>query len=623
VSFTCLDVAQAAKLTAGRKSGAERLFQCPNHDDANPSLSINATKDVFLCVPCGAKGTAWQLAAFLARLDPSDKGAIVAWLQQHGLGNDSGNGARARRSPRGEIIAVYPFTDEVGNVVYEEVRYSPKDFRQRRPDGRGGYIWNLDGVQPVPFRLPQLLKSSDPWIVEGAKDVLSLEGLGFTATTNAGGAGKWPSSFSKFFSKEQNVVVLRDNDPTGLKHALKVLASLHGYVASLKFVELPNVPAKGDVSDWIGQRRSAGIDDDAIAEELIKLADATPEWRPESGDPEDSHSFPVDLVMSAPQLVGLSLPLREDIISTVLYEQSLSMIYAKRGLGKTRCALTLVDAVTKAEKWFAWTAPCARRCLFIDGELPAVELRGMVREMCGEPSPLLDLVSSEFFFASQKRPLTLSDRDHQVRLIGLLEQLEKQHRRPALIVFDNLSSMTFGLDENANTEQDAILPFLLELRHRGFAPTFIHHTGHNIEQQRGASRREDFLDLSIRLTPLADRPGNTCQFKLEFSKVRRKPPTPSSIECELIPGPNGRLVWTVCHGSLEIETWVQCLRLCQTMKPESQAPIADVLKIAKGTVSKCLTKAREKGLLEGLQVTLDGERYLAKVYAADCSGPTC
>jgi AAA domain len=252
------------------------------------------------------------------------------------------------------------------------------------------------------------------------------------------------------------------------------------------------------------------MDDDAIAEELANIAEAAPEWIPESSNTDGSHSFPLDLVMSARQLIVLPLPQREDIISTVLYEQSLSMIYAKRGLGKTRCAMTLVDAVTKAEKWFAWTAPKARRCLFIDGELPAVDLQGMVREMCGEPSPLLEVVSSEFFFASQKRPLTISDRDHQVRLVGLLEQLEKQQRRPDLIVFDNLSAMTFGLDENGNTEQDAILPFLLELRHRGFAPTFIHHTGHNIEQQRGASRREDFLDLSIRLTPLADSSAITC-----------------------------------------------------------------------------------------------------------------
>ena len=53
----CIDVATAAGLEFGRKSGAEQLYRCPRHDDEHPSLSVNITKNLFLCAPCGAKGT--------------------------------------------------------------------------------------------------------------------------------------------------------------------------------------------------------------------------------------------------------------------------------------------------------------------------------------------------------------------------------------------------------------------------------------------------------------------------------------------------------------------------------------------------------------------------------------
>src|SRR3954471_21378130 len=85
MSFTCIEVAKAAGLTEGARSGQEQLYICPRHNDRHPSLSINTTKDVFMCGPCGAQGTAWQLVAFLNGVDPSDKPAVYRRLQEYGL----------------------------------------------------------------------------------------------------------------------------------------------------------------------------------------------------------------------------------------------------------------------------------------------------------------------------------------------------------------------------------------------------------------------------------------------------------------------------------------------------------------------------------------------------------
>jgi hypothetical protein len=67
------------------------------------------------------------------------------------------------------IVAAYDYRDESGLLQYQTVRLDPKDFKQRRPDGKGGWIWSLKGVRFVLYRLPELLKrnSETVFICEG------------------------------------------------------------------------------------------------------------------------------------------------------------------------------------------------------------------------------------------------------------------------------------------------------------------------------------------------------------------------------------------------------------------------------------------------------------------------
>ena len=64
---------------------------------------------------------------------------------------------RPDRQKKGPIVSVYDYADENGQLMFQCVRHEPKDFSQRRPDGHGGWIWNLEGVRRVLFRLPHLL----------------------------------------------------------------------------------------------------------------------------------------------------------------------------------------------------------------------------------------------------------------------------------------------------------------------------------------------------------------------------------------------------------------------------------------------------------------------------------
>jgi 5S rRNA maturation endonuclease (ribonuclease M5) len=148
------------------------------------------------------------------------------------------------------VVATYDYVDEDGVVLFESVRYDPKGFRQRRPDG-GAWRWNLDGVRLVPYRLPELLAGvrdrRTVYLVEGEKDVDRVASLGQVATCNPMGAGKWRQDYADLL-RGADVIVVADRDDAGYSHARTVVESLTGIAASVKLLEA----ASGkDVSDHL------------------------------------------------------------------------------------------------------------------------------------------------------------------------------------------------------------------------------------------------------------------------------------------------------------------------------------------------------------------------------------
>lgn len=172
------------------------------------------------------------------------------------------------------IVATYDYHDEAGRLLFEVVRFAnPKDFRQRRPDGRGGWIWSTKGTRQVPYRLPELLarpEGAPVYVVEGEKDADRLANLGLCATTNPGGAGKWRDELGQHLAGA-DVVILPDADEAGRKHAQTVADHLEPMAASVRVVNLPGLRPKGDVSDW--------LDAGGTVEELQALAGEAPLWK--------------------------------------------------------------------------------------------------------------------------------------------------------------------------------------------------------------------------------------------------------------------------------------------------------------------------------------------------------
>ena len=164
-------------------------------------------------------------------------------------------------------IETYDYTDETGQLLYQNCRYNPKTFKQRRPDGAGDYIWDLNGTRRVLYRLPELLRAdSNKWVFccEGEKDVDNLIKLGLTATT-AGAVHSWKPEFAEFLN-DKKVCILPDNDKPGKDLAERITKDLEeAGCPDVRTLNLPDLKEKGDVTDWL----EAG----GTKEKLIKLID--------------------------------------------------------------------------------------------------------------------------------------------------------------------------------------------------------------------------------------------------------------------------------------------------------------------------------------------------------------
>ena len=239
----------------------------PRAPDRTPSLSVAKGQDGRILLTCFAGCTNESIVGAL-NLKPAD------------LFPDRKYGASTNRSV---IEATYGYTDEGGKLLFECVRYTPKDFRQRRPDPdkHGKWIWDLKGVRRVLYRLPELMRDiaagETIYVCAGEKDADAMRDQGFAATTMPLGEKRNGSSWLSEFTETLQgaaVVLMADRDETGRSHADAVANKLRRAVRSLRLIELSDRNGKPvkDPADWLAAGGTAG--------ELRDLVESAPEWAP-------------------------------------------------------------------------------------------------------------------------------------------------------------------------------------------------------------------------------------------------------------------------------------------------------------------------------------------------------
>ena len=213
-----------------RRSGSAWMAKCPAHEDSNPSLSIREDGGKVLL----------HCHAGCSQRD------VVEALKARGLWEAAPATTWARR-----IVATYDYTDAAGELLFQVLRFEPKDFRQRRPDGRGGWIWKKG--EQVLYHLPQVLEAPIVFVVEGEKDAESLRSRGFVGTTNSGGAkAPWLPQYTETL-RGREVILIPDADEPGRRRVLRIARALLGVAAKIIVLELDGAK---DISEWFEQGHS-------------------------------------------------------------------------------------------------------------------------------------------------------------------------------------------------------------------------------------------------------------------------------------------------------------------------------------------------------------------------------
>ena len=448
-----------SELKAVKAAGEGKwMALCPAHDDKQRSLSIKVGTDgraLMNChAGCATKSIAAAIGITMADLFP--QGSQLA-RTTHPMERAEGVRQRAK------LVATYDYRDADGNLLYQTCRFEPKTFRQRRKNPNGDWIYNLEGVTPVLYRLPEVIEAvatgKTIHIVEGEKDVQALSKIQYEATTSPMGAGKWRESYSEVLAGA-DVVIFPDNDDTGRSHAQQVAASLYARQCTVKVVSLPGLPPKGDISDWL---RDGDLD------ELEAIIGKTERWTPESASGVRRVLYRLDELLQNDTIMRPPPP----VVPRLAWAGRSTLLAAREKSGKSTLTGYIAAQVTNGGTFLG--DPCASGDVLIVG----------LEEYVGDVARRL----RHFGAAATRVHLQIGFLgDPDTRPQELRDTIDRIN--PVLVVLDSLAAYSHGIiqDDNNATQMAAVVQPLTNLAHdKGIALVIVHHARKSDGRARGST----------------------------------------------------------------------------------------------------------------------------------------
>lgn len=342
------------------KRGADELvYLCPVHEEKSGSFHVTISKKIFHCFGCGFAGSIIDL---VSKMEGIGLGAAMSKLSNKTETKHENKPMPIQEPLRpkteSKIIETYSYKDEMGKEIFQVVRLEPKSFRQCRIVD-GNKVWNMDGIRRVLFNLPKVIKANRVILVEGEKDAIALEALGFTATTSPGGAASWLDGYAESL-KGKEVVLCGDNDEAGQKYMDQVFKSLAGKVKSVRKIQVPGIAFK-DISDFISDQ--IGKDIDSVRNEIAKWIEDAQEFHAGVDLPifsfdelkgkyreylKTSEGRSLDLGCWLPSFRKYARPLVPGEVCTIL---------AETGVGKTAALSNLAHSINLPTLFFEMELP--------------------------------------------------------------------------------------------------------------------------------------------------------------------------------------------------------------------------------------------------------------------------
>jgi hypothetical protein len=308
-------------------------------------------------------------------------------------------------------------------------------------------------------------------------------------------------------------------------------------------------------------------------------------------DFEDARSESRLKVVTIQELLQEPFPPREELLSPIFHTQSINMIHARRGIGKTHVALGIGYAAATGGTFLKWNALKPRGVLYLDGEMPGnvmqERLAAIIAANSATPFPYnFKILTPDL--QPEGMP-DLSTRHGQAEINALLT------KDTELIIIDNISCLCRSGRENEAESWLPVQGWALQQRAAGRSVLFIHHSGKD-GAQRGSSKREDILDTVINLKrpPDYDPTQGAC-FEVVIEKGRHIFGADAEpFEARLVTDTSGAMTWTIrdiSHATLD-----RVVELSQDGL--SKTEIANELGVNKSTVSRAHRKAVELGLIK-------------------------
>jgi hypothetical protein len=482
---------------------------CPFHDDSNPSFNFNNKTGRYYCHGCGNKG---HLVHFYAKLHGLDtrrdfREILKRIASDFNIALDDVKPRKGSAPPpwKRSVAAIFDYENQDGKVIAHTVKYSdglsPR-FMQFRPREAGGvkrekdltwngrtYLveWGLARLEMPLYRLPEVVKASEVIVTEGEKDADNVRALGFTATTNPMGAGKWKPHHSEAL-RGKHVILCGDNDEPGREHVHKVGQALQRIAASVKVIQLPDLPPKGDVSDLL----ATYSDREEAAERLAILIENAPPFEP-TPRAESKGTSPVDMFRaltptdtSVSRFLDAEPPAREFILIDLLLKGIVGAIVGAGGVSKGFLLSILAVGISAGITVLRHFVPArSRKVLYISAEDPEDELHRRVHAIAqqvlsDQSQDIWKLLRENFYvksIAGMHRPLMQLKDGIPVTTphYDWLRKTVEAHAGLEILILDPKSRFQ-SLDENSADFATAFISYLEQLATDfGLTVLFSHH----------------------------------------------------------------------------------------------------------------------------------------------------
>lgn len=482
--------------------------------------------------------------------------------------------------------------ETIGIVNRYEPMDSPKPSKSTIPlfnkDSKGNFRWgipeNIKNSRPL-FGLETLQSNSIVYIVEGEKCAQALSSaFGYPCITSLGGCNGANKSNWNELSDFNKFILIPDNDDAGFKYIKDVYNCIKSInrKSEFKILYLSNLSDKEDICDWISSKINKSwneldsLGDILSKEELKKLKfefdSEVLKSKPIPNEWQEVIGSKGLTCMSFHSFTNLNINPPQKWLSPWLTEQSLSMIYANRGVGKTYFSLNCAYALASGKEFLKYKSENPVSVMYIDGEMQAPLMIDRLKSISNvefikkEPTDVefdisdfeidtfddssipdfsideFDIdISEDWDFDDLFKDTDMNLDFEDIPLNIITPDLQKNRCMPDLstlegqaeidemieqfdskvIFVDNLSTLCRTGRENESDSWNIVQTWAIKHRSQGRSIVFVHHSNKS-GGQRGSSKKEDILDnvIYLKRPDDYDESKDGAKFEVIFEKNR-------------------------------------------------------------------------------------------------------